>query len=270
MKIPHVPWGLMYRPDVPPGPARRPHGVSGLRFRLGYTAHAVQLRSKALGALEDTHRAHFLYWGDNPQDVTGQESRWQQRQWAAWSNQVFVPTTPRGPDPKAELVRLLNEPTPTPTSVLYLFCQCNVGDGNDPVLRFGGTTQVADVLRRTELGTKLLADRPFVFANACTTVATDPYVANELEEGFFARGCRAYLGTETKVPIQFASRFASIFFHFFYRIVDPAPMAAGEAVAQARLFLWTHYRNLGGLFYTYVNQYELFMARDAEVLTLRA
>ena len=269
--IPHVPWGLMYLPDVPaPGQPVDPMGFLALRFRLGYTAHAVQLRSKALGALEDTHRAHFLYWGDNPQDVTGQESRWQQRQWAAWSNQVFVPTTPRGPDPKAELLRLLNEPTPTPTSVLYLFCQCNVGDGNDPVLRFGGTTQVADVLRRTELGTKLLADRPLVFANACTTVATDPYVANELEEGFFARGCRAYLGTETKVPIQFASRFASIFFHFFYRIVDPAPMAAGEAVAQARLFLWTHYRNIGGLFYTYVNQYELFMARDAEILTLRA
>lgn len=130
--------------------------------------------------------------------------------------------------------------------------------------------KVTDMVRRTELGTKLLVDRPFVFANACTTAATDPYIANELEGIFFDRGCRAYLGTETKVTIQFASRFASIFFHFFYRIVDPAPMAAGEALAQTRLFLWSHYRNIGGLFYTHVNQYELFMAREPEILRLRA
>jgi hypothetical protein len=45
-------------------------------------------------------------------------------------------------------------------------------------------------------------------------------------------------------------------------------MAAGEAVVQTRLFLWTHYRNIGGLLYTYVNQYELFMAQNAEVMAL--
>jgi hypothetical protein len=46
-------------------------------------------------------------------------------------------------------------------------------------------------------------------------------------------------------------------------------MAAGEAAAQTRLFLWTHYRNIGGLFYTYVNLYDLFLARDDEVRALR-
>jgi hypothetical protein len=110
-----------------------------------------------------------------------------------------------------------------------------------------------------------------VFANACTTSAADPYIANELETVFFDRGCRAYLGTETKVPIQLASRFAWIFFHFFYRRLDPRnrPIAAGEAVVQTRRFLWRYYRNLGGIFYTYVNQYELFMADDAELAALR-
>jgi len=115
-----------------------------------------------------------------------------------------------------------------------------------------------------------LIDRPLVFANACTTAAADPYIANELEKVFFNRGCRAYLGTESKVPIQLASRFASIFFNFFYREVDSQPMAAGEAMAQTRLFLWTQYKNIGGLFYAYVNQYELFMAQDAEVVALRS
>ena len=51
--------------------------------------------------------------------------------------------------------------------------------------------------------------------------------------------------------------------------INDEPMAAGEAVTQTRLFLWTHYRNIGGLLYAYVNQYDLFLARDDEVLALR-
>jgi hypothetical protein len=108
-----------------------------------------------------------------------------------------------------------------------------------------------------------------VFANACDTAGTGTYRANEFEMNFFERECRAYLGTETKVPIVLGSRFATIFFHFFYRLLDPAPMAAGEAVTQTRLFLWTHYRNIGGLFYGYVNKYDLYVADKKEVLSLR-
>lgn len=146
------------------------------------------------------------------------------------ANQIFVPSTQQGVTPKDQLLQSIDDPQPAPVSVLYLFCQCTVGQGNDTVLRFGGTKNIADVVGRTELGTRPLKDRPLVFANACTTAASDPYFSNELERGFFERDCRAFLGTETKVPITFASRFASIFFHFFYRKVDPDPMAAGEAV----------------------------------------
>ena len=172
-------------------------------------------------------------------------------------------------DAKAELLRLLGSPEPAPISILYLFCHCNLGRGNNPILRFGPTADPRDTVGRTELATTRLDDRPFVFVNACATGAADAYMANELEENFFKRGCRAFLGTETKVPIAFASRFATIFFRFFYRAIAPAPMAAGEAVAQTRLFLWTRYRNIGGLLYSYVNQYELFMAPDAEVVAMK-
>jgi hypothetical protein len=86
---------------------------------------------------------------------------------------------------------------------------------------------------------------------------------------FLRGGCRAYLGSESKLPIEFASRFAVIFFHFFYRQIDSAPLEAGEAVAQTRLFLWTHYRNLGGILYTYVNSYKLIMLTEAEVQARR-
>jgi hypothetical protein len=265
--IPHVPWGLMYVADVPPeGHPIDPMGFLGLRCRIGYTSHAAQA-SRSLGALDATHRMHFLYWGSGANDVTGQEARWQRNNWSAWQNQVFVPQSPQ--NQKAELLQLLNDPRPTPTSVLYLFCQCG-GQPNNPMLRFGSTNDPANVVLQMDFGTSPLADRPLVFANACTTLANDPYMASDLEEAFFNRGCRAYIGTETKVPIVFGSRFADIFFRFFYRLLDSAPMAAGEAVTQTRLFLWTHYRNIGGLFYTHVNQYDLFLAPHKEVVALRA
>jgi hypothetical protein len=266
--IPHVPWGLLYTADVPPeGQPVDPMGFLGLRCRIAYTSHAASPASRALGALDATHRAHYLYWGDRPNDVTGREAYWQRRQWGAWPNQIFVPQTPQ--NAKIELLKLLNDPQPSPTSVLYMFCQCNTGAGNNPILRFGSTNDPANVITQLDFGTASLADRPLVFANACTTVAADPYMANELEEAFFDRDCRAFVGTETKVPIVFASRFAEIFFQFFYRLLDESPMAGGEALAQTRLFLWTHYRNIGGLFYSYVNQYDLFVAREDEVLALR-
>jgi hypothetical protein len=267
--IPHVPWGLMYTADVPPdGRPVDPMGFLGLRCRIAYISHATDIAlSRSLGALDATHRAHFLYWGDSPNDVTGQEARWQRSRWGAWRNQVFVPETAQ--NAKAELLNLLNDPQPSPTSLIYLFCQCNTGAGNNPTLRFGSTNDPANVIVQADFGTSALADRPLVFANACTTTAADPYMANDLEERFFERDCRAYIGTETKVPIVFGSRFAEIFFQFFYRLLDSAPMAAGEAVTQARIFLWTHYRNIGGLFYSCVNQYDLFLAREDEVRALR-
>ena len=41
--------------------------------------------------------------------------------------------------------------------------------------------------------------------------------------------------------------------------------AAGEATTQARRFLWSNYRNVGGLLYSYVNQYKLYLADDSEL-----
>jgi hypothetical protein len=258
----------MYR-SLPPPVGQPVDAMSflGLRFRIAYSSRP-QLGTKALGRVEDTVHAHLMYWGDDA--PTGPESLWQRALWKDWGRQVFLPPLPAPADPKSGLIQLLDSPSSeSPLTVLYLFCNCTVGDGNEPVLRFANTNQPSALLRQTELGLAEFTDQPLVFANACTTASADPYFANELATNFFERGCRAFLGTETKVPIELASRFAAIFFHFFFRKVDPSPMAAGEAVAQTRLFLWTQYRNLGGLFYTYINRYELFMARDEEVAALR-
>ena len=94
-------------------------------------------------------------------------------------------------------------------------------------------------------------------------------VSNQLEKSFFRRKCRSYLGTVNRVPIRMASRFAEVFFHFFFPRPGGPPVAAGEAVAQARLFLWTQYKNIGGLYYNYVNRFDCYMADAAELRQLR-
>ena len=267
--VPSVPWGLMYTGEPKPVD---PMSFLALRLRIGYSAHGVQAGSKALGDPARVYGSNLLYWGSGrADDATAAEAVWQRDQWSAWKNQLFWPSSRDVRDPKREVVRALARPSPSPVGVLYLYCESNFGARrDDPVLAFADPAGTTAALSRTDLGLKPLRDRPLVFANACTTSAGDPYVANDLEQRFFQRGCRAFLGTETLVPIQLASRFARIFFHFFYRKADPAPMAAGEAVAQARRFLWHNYLNIGGIFYTYVNQYELFLADDDEVVALRA
>jgi hypothetical protein len=148
----------------------------------------------------------------------------------------------------------------------YLFCHYSLNAKNVPVLRFGtDSDNPDDILDETELGTTEFRTHPLVFANACMTGAAGVHAVNELEKAFFDRGCRAFIGTESKVPVQMASRFAAAFFWFFLRLVDRDPMAGGEAMSQARLLLWTHYKNIGGLLYSYVNQYDLYFA-DAEEL----
>jgi hypothetical protein len=263
--VPDIPWPLLYLGD--PGQPVDPLSFWGLRFRTEYIAHTGSPADVSLGPPAKTYRGHALYWGSGPTDATTAEAEVQRQLWAAGApNYVFAPGSPPSSDPGAEMRALFAGARPSPMPVLYFFCQTAL----DPVLgsavlRFGPTNKGNDVLDVSTAITRPLADRPLVFANACSTAEADPYVAGALESTFFRQQCRAFLGTSTKVPIQFASRFAMIFFHFLYRLADPKPMAAGEAVMQARRFLWAEYRNLGGLLYNYINHYDLFMAEPGDI-----
>ena len=272
--VPNIPWGLMYLPDPPA--ADQPVdalGFLGMRLRLAYRVYKGTAKGeRALGGVGQSRQAFCLYWGAQAGDETGLEAAWQRQHFARWPNGLLIPVTPASADARAEVLQLFNGlgAAPLPTPVIYLYCQASVGDGERPVLRFGSTTAVADVLPTVDLlGHRRLVDEPLVFANACATSASYPYVANLLEQNLFRRGCRSYIGTETKVPIQMASRFATVFFEFFNRRVDPKPMAVGEAVAQSRLFLFKEYANIGGLLYAQLNQYDLYMADEQEVRSLR-
>lgn len=178
---------------------------------------------------------------------------------------VVIQGVPASADPRAELLRFLADPQPPPMTVLYFFCPCTF-EANLPMLWFGSNENLKDTIDiLIDAQGDPFRDRPLVFVNACATAAATPYAVNELENHFFGRNARAFLGTETLIPIQLASRFASIFFHFFYRLADPDPIAAGEAVSQTRLFLWSHYRNIGGILYTYIDQFNLYMASHDEI-----
>jgi nucleoid DNA-binding protein len=266
--VPGVPWGLMYSGDPPrEGKPVDPMQFLALRLRIAYSSYLVNSPSKALGASDKAHCGNLLYWGSAADDATGEASQWQRAELENWANQLFWPASGKG-DPMDQMARALERPSPPPVTVLYLYCQSTFGVQGEQVLGFDEPVGPTNALDLTDLGFNALKDRPFVFANACTTAANDPYFANDLEKRFFERGARAFLGTETKVPIQLASRFARVFFHFFYRKADPALMAAGEAVVQARQFLWHNYLNIGGIFYAYVNEYELYLGGHDEVVKL--
>ena len=268
--VSHVPWALMYMEEVGvSGPSPDPEKFLGLRFRIGTRSWDVNNGSVAVGGLDTTSAMDLLYWGNQAGDDVAAEALWQANEYKMWKWSNLLPD-PALPDPKGQLKRALDQPAPAPVGVLYFYCHCSVGNGAQPVLRFGNTSKPADTLSRADISERSLPDGPLVFANACTTSQSDPHMTSELEQRFFERGVRAFLGTETKVPTRLASKFAWLYFKFLYRQADPdfKPMAAGEALTQARIFLWTQYKNVGGLFYSLTNQYDLYLASNEEVLAL--
>ncbi|HKQ49725.1 MAG TPA: CHAT domain-containing protein [Phycisphaerae bacterium] len=268
--VAHVPWALMYTEpvDVMRKTFANPENFLGLRFRIGTHSWPVNNGSVILGGMDSVHSVNLLYWGDKADDEVAVESGWQAGEYKKLKRSQLFPDRTQ-PDFKRQIMGALDSPGPSPVGVLYFYCHCSVGNGAQPVLRFGNTSKVEDTLGIADLSQAEITDAPLVFANACTTVQADPHMASELEDSFFQRGIRAFIGTETKVPIKLASKFAWLYFRFLYRIVDEKPMAAGEALTQARMFLWTQYKNIGGLFYSMTNQYELYLASEEEVTALR-
>lgn len=268
--VPHVPWALMYFEPPANGQPIDPMQFLGMRFRIGSRSWETDASSRALGDPNSVHALNFLYWGSGPNDVVATEASWQRETFKAWRNQRFLPAE-GAPDRRREMLDAFETPQPDPAGILYLYCHCSGKDGVNPVLQFGESPGVADTIRVADLHQGRLTSSPLIFANACGTAVSDPFATNELEAAFFARDARAFVGTEARVPVKLASIFAWLFFQFFLRHADPdhEPMPAGEALAQARLFLWTQYRNLGGLFYCLVNRYDLYLADDAEVRALQ-
>lgn len=265
--IPHVPWSLLYTLPLPAnGEPLDVSGFLGMRLRLAYRSHPIPDRSKSLGTRDKATCACALYWGqgDDTADEVAQHH-------AVLNHFAGARIVPGGPDhPKTELLDYLRAPEPSPVALIYLYCHCRVGTGAAPTLRFGTTNAAENTVAALEMPREQLPDQPLVFVNACDTLGAHAFTANMLDQVFSYRECRAFIGTECKVPIRLASRFAFAFLHFLYRPDDRGrSTSAGEAFVQAGRFLWDEYRNIGGLFYSYVNQYELFLGSDDDVSLLQ-
>ena len=268
--IAHVPWGLMFQQSLPNSKEPiDPLGFIGLRYRIEYIAYDPDGKEEALGSLAQTYRIHYLYWGQESQDICQEVTTQRQILSQQWPNQHFSPNS-QAQTPKTDLLKNLETPTPNPVNLLYFYCFCDVGDGNNPVLRFGDCNDPSEKIEQHEISQNKLSDRPLVFANACLTLASSLDMANDFKRNFFERGCAAYLGTESEVPIALASRFATIFFHFFYNTVNSQPIQAGEAVWLTKLFLWQHYQNIGGLLYSYVGPYGLYIEPEPATIAVVA
>ncbi|MFJ9822188.1 ATP-binding protein [Streptomyces sp. NPDC101151] len=255
----HVPWQLLYRSQPPGfGQAINANDFLGLRLRLSNLTY--DLNEEVSRALDrDATRAHLLYWGQG--DSTAQTVEEHKQELSPWSP-LFLPT--EDADRRAQLSEFLHAPAPSPVSLVYIFCQ-GTNDADTP-LRFGCTNKREDMLALADMGMSELEDHPLIFVNACESSSVEYPFSNTLQHSFMERGSRAYIGGECRVPTAFAARFASVFFHFLYsRISGDSPTSAGEAMSQSRKFFWDEYRSIGGLFYSYVNDYELFVAGPAEV-----
>jgi hypothetical protein len=250
---------------VSPASPIDPMRFLGLRHRIGYVRRQTA-GSRALGAWPHTTRAHILYRSDEGNDAVGAEAQRHAVELGRWKDARILPAG----EPLTTVSLFLDKPGPSPVSLLYFYCHCVTGTGVAPYLRLGPTNAEANILRGYDLGTEPFADQPIVFVNACGSSEADPLLVNQLMALFLDRQCRAYIGTEGRVPPGVAARFATTFFSFLYGTTWGELSPVGEAIAQARRFLWRRYRNLGGLFYSCVNDFLLYAADDEQVAALAA
>ena len=252
-----VPWALLYLPRV--DEEIDGAGFVGLRFRVvSYAYNPVTPANAFLGDANRAIKALCLFWGTEA--PTAEETQRQRETIGALPGAVLVPSLD-ATEPRAALLSYLTKPDQTGPAVLYFFCHYGRIPPDEQGFRFGDDIKEPSVITTQKLGAAEAHGAPLVFANACATGAADAYHVSQVTRYFLMNGASAYLGTEVRVPPVLASRFASAFFSIFQPTEQRAPLTAGEALAQTRRFLWTQYRNLGGLFYTYVNEPDLRLVR---------
>ena len=253
-----VPWNLMYTDLPPDSGAIEAERFFGLRFRLSWSKWRRAPASQVLGKVSEAERLHLLYWKD---DEVGTEADYQRAQAADYPTHRVVPDPAELDDVPGRQQAMAELRAPTSAAVLHFYCHC-VHDtaAKETKLIFGPIQQQAMFkLSGRDFGAERFVGEPLVFVNACDSAGADVYEVNQLEQMFFDRGCRAFMGTEVRVPIALAARFAHVFFAMLEQPLDDGRLFAGEAATQARRYLWLNYRNIGGLFYSYIHHYGLRM-----------
>lgn len=135
-------------------------------------------------------------------------------------------------------------------SIVYFFCHAHsTSDFN------AGTKDIYIKLKDEEnkltlhnlkawAGSRNFVNEPLVFINACESVSLNPIFYDGFVPYFIAKGARGVLGTISKIPAIFASKFAQSFFERFLE-----RQRIGEILPKLRNEYLENYNNLLGLYY---------------------
>lgn len=143
-----------------------------------------------------------------------------------------------------------------PDQIQHFSCHCITSeDSSEWYLRLStdGGSSVKIQLDALEAELADLADAveslPLVVLNACGSSSIDPHSAVSFLKIFLDNGNRGFVGTETRVPDQFAARFSR---RFYLELLRGAPL--GTALHHARWSLLMNRGNpLGILYVLYAN-----------------
>ncbi len=243
----HVPWPMMYMGRVES--EVDPERFLGLRFRLHYHSRTGEPPNPELGSINQFRTACLLYWGN---DLIA-ECDCHRRAFPGMHT-VFIPRSPESKPEIREVKAFLKSPSPGPVRVLYFYCKCDSTKPERPYLIFGNDLE-GDYLTHADLLNLFFEDSPVIFMNACDSSAATTEMTNQIEDAFFKAGCRAYIGSEVKIPVTLSARFGATFQHFFLGNINGARIPLGDAMYHGRTFLWQSYRNIGGIFYSHSQDY---------------
>jgi hypothetical protein len=150
----------------------------------------------------------------------------------------------------AELLAALNDGA-TDDQIVYFFChaesiglQAGGGPGSSNLTMSGnGSLDLANLVVQAPAKHKL-GGAPLVFINACESGKLSPLFYNGFVPYFMSKGARGVIGTECKVPAQFAAAWAKRFFDAFL-----AGGSLGGIVRDLRRSFYEHDGNPLGLLY---------------------
>jgi hypothetical protein len=90
-----------------------------------------------------------------------------------------------------------------------------------------------------------LKNNPLVILNACETGNIDSRYTASFASTFYRHGSRGVLGTDCKVPDEFAGRFAA---RLYDHLLAGEPL--GQSVLSTRKYFWREHHNPSGLLYS--------------------
>ena len=145
------------------------------------------------------------------------------------------------------LIDALNDPA-LPDQILYYYghAEAKVDSPGESLLDFGNSQATKDDLETLAPALQPLPGQPLVFLNACQSNQLSPLYYDGFMPYFVSKGARGMIGSESRVPVVFAEKWAERFFDEFLS----GETTLGEVFLSLRQEFYQQHRNLLGLLYS--------------------